>query len=104
MAGHLTLLPAPGAIVDRVSFDFQSRLLFRDGPEVVLESRFHLATDTAEHLIDPEDPATVVPLLRLLHDSLVAATVSDRGELSLAFASGIVLTAPPDEHYESWHL
>jgi hypothetical protein len=104
MADISGLLPASGAIVDRVSFDYQSRLVFRDGLEVVLESSFRVVTDAVEHLIDPEDLRTVTPLLSLLHDELVTALISERSELSLAFASGTLLTAPPDEQYESWHL
>jgi hypothetical protein len=93
------LLPMSGAVVDRVSFDYQCRLLFRDGLEVVLLSWFRLVTAAAEHLIDPEDPATVTPLLMVLRDQLQTAGVSEHGALSLAFASGTLLTAPADEHY-----
>lgn len=98
------LLPTPGETVDLVCFDYQCRLTFGDGTGVVLGSWFRLKTAVAEHLIDPEDTANATLLLRVLHDELRTATVSEQGELSLAFDSGILLTAPVDEHHEAWQI
>lgn len=68
-----------------------------------LESAFVITGGEAgECPIDPEgDRGHFVPVLRLLHETVAAAHIEDSA-LFIEFSGGSVLTASPDDDYESW--
>lgn len=56
------------------------------------------------HLIDPEDPGQLGPVLPLARTGLIAAAAFDDGRLALDFADGSVIAVPPGGEYEVWQL
>ena len=76
-----------------VSFRISGRFVVRDD-------------DGASQTIDVETdgPATVVPALRMLHQTVEEARALKDGTLVIRTTNGITLTAPPDPKYEAWEI
>ena len=71
--------------------------------DVRIGSAFTLRqADGAERTIDPDEPEQLAPLLTLVGRALETITVVRRGELSLAFSDGTILSVGPHRLYEAW--
>ena len=74
------------------------RTVHRDGRTFTLE------VGGTSHRIDPEQPETVVPVLRLFGAVVVAAQASQKGSLELRFDGERVLRSEPHQDYEAWEV
>jgi hypothetical protein len=91
------------AQVDSLSFTFQTAIGFSNGTSMQFETEFAITgLDGERRIVNPEQKATLAPVLALLGDTVTNAAL-DGADLRLDFASGTVLEAWPDESYESWN-
>jgi hypothetical protein len=96
-------LDLTNARVDFLSFSFQTTIGFSNGTTVQFETEFAITgPDGERRIVDPEQKATLAPVLALHGDTVTNATL-DGADLRFDFASGTVLEAWPDESYESWN-
>ena len=95
--------------------DYQFRLLLvhatgtfdPDTPlvEIVVQTAFTFTdADGVDHVIEPEDPSTVGPAMRLLRQTLERVTAWKDGRLELAFESGASVLVPPHGRFESYDV
>jgi len=79
-----------------------------DRLEVFLDAPFvgHLVPDGPSVTLDPEtvDPALGAFAVALKYQQLTECRVGSDGTLSLRFASGAAIDAPPHDTYESWEI
>ncbi len=98
------VLPLAGGTVDQICVDFAFTLVV-DGMhtvQIARPGRFH--DGSAEHVIDPAVPASVLPLLGL-HQGVVKEARADKdGTLRLRFDAERSIVVAPDEEYEAWEV
>jgi len=103
---HLTdewLLEFPDKTLRYLRFDHSIRLQI--GASLVgIESPFELLRNGATHRCDPDDPQSVVPLLKLWPDNLVTATVEPNATLTMSFTSGASISVAADPNREAWEV
>jgi hypothetical protein len=103
-----------GRTVDRVSVDYQFRLVLPPVPpgrsadvvEVVIETPFSYRDRLRRnHVLDPqEDRPTLGIALGLFGTTVGEASVTADGTLAIAFEDGSSVTVRPHPRYEAWHL
>lgn len=97
-----------GSEVSRLIVDYSVRLtLQRDGApdaELSLSSPFVVRTATGESTVIPESPDTVVGVLGLLRQRIVAFAIADDGTLEVEFDGGTRLLSEPDASFEAWEM
>ena len=64
---------------------------------------FSLPTGTS-FTLDPEQPATLAPVLDLLNRPLATIVVRRAGGLEITFADGTRLRAEPHPRFEAWEI
>jgi Family of unknown function (DUF6188) len=93
-----------GRDLDFIRIDRQARLQF-DQFEVVIETPFIVITAKGEErTVDPSITTSLVPLLELYPDALMAATVGSDATLQLHLSSGASLVVPPHPEFEAWQV
>lgn len=96
-------LDLTNARLDVLTVSFQTIIGFSNGSTMQFETEFAITgRDGERRIVDPEQKATLAPVLALLGDTVTNAAL-DGADLRLDFASGTVLEAWPDESYESWN-
>jgi hypothetical protein len=60
--------------------------------------------DAVEHIIDPDEPEQLSPLLSLLGRTIELLVATRHGELTLAFGDGSSLHAIPHPRFEAWEV
>ncbi|WP_258725950.1 DUF6188 family protein [Cellulomonas sp. NS3] len=101
-----------GCPVSRLMLDHQVALLLVDDASegqrvsatLILEEAFELTLGPEAHLVDPDDPTTLGPTCRLLHQTISAASAADGGALDLQLGDAIALSLTPTGNYEAWEL
>lgn len=101
-----------GCRVSRLTLDHQVVLLLVDDASegrrvsatLILEEAFELTLGPQTHLVDPDDPTTLGPTCRLLHQTISAASAADGGTLDLLVGDAIALRLTPTGNYEAWEL
>jgi hypothetical protein len=98
------VLPLVGGVVDQLSIDFAFTLVV-DGTHTVRMSRpLRYHDGSVEHVVDPADIESVVPLLGL-HQAVVREARADKdGTLLLRFDGARTIVVTPDEEYEAWEV
>jgi Family of unknown function (DUF6188) len=87
-----------------IRIDRQARLQF-DQFEVVIETPFIvISAKGEERTADPSITTSLVPLLELYPDALMAATVDSDATLQLRLSSGASLVVPPHPEFEAWQV
>ena len=71
---------------------------------VRIEEPFVVQTDGGSIECDPEDPASVAPLLGLHQAVVVEAVVYRTGSMTMTFNDGRVLEVPAGEKYEAFSV
>lgn len=72
--------------------------------EVVIETAFDLVRDGQSQPLDPEDRASLGPVLALWPGTVQSATVGADQVLRLVLTSGAVIVVAPDRSYEAWQV
>src|SRR5262249_35961478 len=72
--------------------------------QLQIESPFILRDGVETHRLDPEDRAALGPVLALYPGSAASLLMSPDGTLEVRFASGAILTVPPDPQFEAWNI
>ena len=96
-----------GQEISRICLDYAVTLVTVDGTELRIESRFRLTSADGSRLveIDPNNLSdTGEPVVNLLHQMVVLATMAESGALALRFARGERIECEPDEQFEAWTL
>src|SRR4051794_30878065 len=93
-----------GADLEQVVVNFQVRLWFNGSREIVFTTPLvlHRGDDLIE--LDPEDRATVGPVLALYPDVALEVSVSNASVLTVRFRSGASITAQPHPMHEAWEV
>jgi len=99
----LPLLGLDGVDLRYIQIDFQTRLQFGDS-RIVIGTPFSVRTEREHHMLDPERPAELAPLLALYPSTLTSAVVESDLTLVLIFQSRASLEVPPDPSYEAWQV
>jgi hypothetical protein len=98
------VLPVGEGVVTQLQIDFafgftiEQWLRFRIGEPFIVRSA------SGEIECDPENPASVAPLLDLHQAVVTEAAVYKDGSLSVTFADGRLLRVPPGDHYEAFEV
>jgi hypothetical protein len=71
--------------------------------ELTIECPITVTRAGATDVDEPHSQLVLMTLLGLLNQA-VEATIDDDGQLTMRFAEGTTLTAPPDDRYEAWQL
>jgi Family of unknown function (DUF6188) len=77
-----------------VRIDHQARLQSEE-VEVVIENAFSLEIGAEHYDLDPEDRASLGPLLSLYPSTLESASLDDHGTSHLSFDSAASISVPP---------
>ncbi|MQY25508.1 DUF6188 family protein [Nocardia aurantia] len=103
-----------GATVERVAFDWQTRLLlvarnpdtrYRVNAELVIETPFVLRdADGLPHELEPGTGSAQSSMLDLFTKTITDLHIGDRGALTLHFDNGAQLSIDPHPGHESWNL
>lgn len=99
--GREFLLADPALSYIRI--DGQSRLHFGKA-ELAIECPFTLQVGDTVHQLDPQDRASIGPLLTLYPDTITQLLMSSGGTLRATFASGALLTVEPHPRFEAWNI
>lgn len=96
-----------GQEISRICLDYAVTFETVDGTELRIESVFRLTS--ADGLrsveIDPNNLSdTGEPVVQLLHQEVVLATMAESGVLALRWARGERIECEPDEQFEAWTL
>lgn len=98
------VLPLVGREVDQLCFDYAVTLVVDGTDTVRLATPFTLEVNGATHSVDPEQPETVVPVLRLFGSVVLGAQAGKDGTLELRFDGDRVLRSLPHPDYGAWEL
>jgi hypothetical protein len=104
-------LPIEGFEVLQITFAYPIDVVtYGDGgvsATIRFEARFDFADDDGVHAMDAARQSwdELALLLALRHDRITEAVATeDDAQVRIAFASGRLLTAGPDPHYENWQV
>lgn len=96
-------LDLAGRTVDRLELSTVLDLAFSDGSMLRVENDLQITgADGAVTRADPAAPASMAPVLALLHAEVVTAAASDDGGLDIGFTDGTRIRVEPDDSYEAW--
>ncbi len=96
-----------GQEISRICLDYAVTLETTDGTELRIETVFRLmsADGSRSVEIDPSNLGdTGEPVLHLLHQQVVLATVAESGTLTLTCMRGERMECEPDQEFEAWTL
>lgn len=97
-------LDLAGQSIMRVYFDYAITLITSGGGELRIANT--VTVSGAEGLPLSIEPASAGPgaeaILRLLHQTLTAATADESGRLDLTLDTGITVRVEADAQYEAW--
>lgn len=102
--GHNFDLPLDSLDILQIKIDYAITFVFEDGSDLRIEEAVKFREPgQAELYISPNTQQSLWgPVLMTVNTSLVAATASERGKLSLTFEGGRELIVEPSERYEAW--
>jgi hypothetical protein len=105
--GRLMEYSLEDQVISRICFDYGVVLETDDGTELRIESRFLLSSPDGKQSAEV-DPGrldqTGSPVVELLRQRVVLASIDESGVLSLRFADGHSLDCEPDSRFEAWTL
>ena len=91
--------------LDQICLDYRVTLLLaqpQSSVTVIIETPFILRLDLRSVRIVPDQILSTVPMLPLLHQTLVALTAFRDGRLLLQFEEGTEIEVQKDAQYEAW--
>lgn len=90
--------------IERLHVDRRVVLELGDDTKVVLGTRCAVTLDGVESSMDPEVPATLAPVLGVVHRAVQRIEVSLDGVLMIELADGGRVESAPDPAFENWEL
>jgi hypothetical protein len=90
-----------------IHVDFRLGLDISDASGIVrvtVEQRCWLRQSDREITLNPDDPSTVAPILKLFNAKVDAVAIRRTGELAVQFADGHRLDVCPNDQYEAWQI
>lgn len=87
--------------VDQLRIDYAFTLVISGLVEIRIGTEFAMGSADGEVVYDPEDTASLGPLLTLHKAEVSSVTVSKAGVVRVEFVDGRMLRVEPHEQYES---
>lgn len=82
-------------------------ILLLDGEDEIrirIGGCFVLKDGDISQTFDPDQPTTLASALRIIYEVVESAVAYKNGQLEINFSNGMILSAGPDPHYESWQI
>jgi len=101
------VIPIGGRPVSRIYLDGRFGLCFYSGgptTEISIGSRMRFVEQEQSSIADPQEPATLVPVLRLFGRRVTSAYAFKDGSLRVEFQDGSRLEVDPGEKFEPWEV
>jgi len=94
-------------VVQMIQIDFRLTLIIADGCDSVrttIESIGKLHLDGKEYLFDPEQTASLAPILPLFNAAVSGITLTSNGKLQVCFVSGSTIEVNASDQCEAWDV
>jgi hypothetical protein len=101
------LISFQAGLVQMIQIDYRLGLLLSDGKastNIHISTLGRLTWPGGEALLEPEETASLSPILPLANKGVRSVTIRATGHLRVEFAGGHVLEVAPDDQYEAWQL
>jgi len=105
---HWTLKLIDGRVA-RIQIDFRlgidlSDSEVKDVATLYIETEFSVKNDDSIVQINPENTATLSPILKFFNKEVEQIRIAKTGQLVLYFRDGQSIEVPPNKRYEAWQL
>ena len=98
------ILPCGDGVVTEVSIDFCFSLVVETWIVIRISTPFTIFRSGVTMRFDPEDTASLAPLVTLHQKRVTEALIRMDGNLKVTFSDGSVLCVEPNAHYEAFQV